>query len=679
MLNFEVITAATQHDLTLPDLVEEAIVGPLASAGLEVRPAQIRMARGVAEAIEHKDQLLCEMPCGGGKGIAYLIAGVLGVIRARAHGQGQARLVVSTSSIALQRQLVQHDIPILEKALGIGISASVLKGKANFVCLDRLETEAQLQSGPHHETAKRIKDWIGNGGSGDKEDLPFPVVPAHWGAVSVGSDECLGKPCPHFSTCLSENAKRSALQAAVVVVNHAFLARAGAGLARNAVAVICDEGHDLEDALRRTGGAHVGIGAPKHWARIVKTHTGDEGLALAVDQELRSMLASASALLGSQNAARLSAGWTPPGVVSVVQQAARALQARADIEADPVLQARIQKHAEGALNLGAKIANMSDADPVKNGRVAWAERDRNQLQVHYAHLRPRLPAGTALVLCSATLAVGGQLSPVARNLGLRNARELILPSPWPLEQMAVVVAHAGAPDPKDPGRDAWADDAAVDFVRRCGGGVLVLAGSHARAQAMGEHLRAIVPWAVRIQGEAGRTELLEWFARDTDGVLVGTRSMFQGVDIPGDALRGVLIDRVPFPSPGDPVEEAIGDVLRKEGKDPFRERSLGVAAAILRQGVGRLIRSSSDKGAVCILDGRFLVSSFSATLQRAVYPIPISTDLGDIDRALRGERVQGTIGQQSLLPVSRSIRRKNAAPSTGSDVDPCGESGEVSG
>lgn len=625
----------------LEQLVEDAFRGPLAAAGLQVREQQVEMGRAVARAIDAGTDLVVEAATGSGKGLGYLVPGVLAVIRNRKRGE-KARVVVSTANIALQRQLVDKDVPQLAAALGVEISAAQLKGRSNWACLDRVDSERVVQSpgDPHRLAVSRITDWLDSGGSGDKEDVPFGVLPAAWGRVSVGSDECLGISCPHNLSCLANQARNRAMAAGVLVVNHAYLVRAWAGLVKGTTLLVADEGHELADNVRRGWAAEVRTSAANHWGKVVERASGEVGLGHRVRDAVNGAFADAVAAKGPTGRQfRLRPGWCASldHATAEIGEGAAAVRRSADMarDADPVAAARLEKQADGLDGLARKLRIAACADPVGTGRVAWIEVERDRMTLCASPVDGGIPdaPGVPVVVTSATLAVAGRVDAAAAELGIPGAEKLVLPSPWPVAEMAVAVVPelpVGAP------RDLWADERAVEFCRMMGGGVLVLAASYARMHQLADALDAELPWAVRRQGEAGRSELVAWFAADEDGILVGTRSLFQGIDVAGRACRGVVIDKVPFPSPGDPLEEGICELMTSKGGNPFRDRSLVVACAAVRQGAGRLLRSPADRGAVLLLDGRLHDASWRRTVLRSLSPMPVSTSVADARRVLDG-------------------------------------------
>lgn len=661
----------------LTDVVEAVFRGPLAEAGCPPREGQIAMARAVAETIDEAPPgeaaaLAVEAATGLGKGLGYLVPAVVAIMRnnARKPPEGSERrnkAIVSTANIALQRQLIGKDIPMLSRALGVQIRAAQMKGRSNYVCSEKLDTASRIID-EHAPFVREVREWLDGGGSGDREDLPGVVDPRGWARVSVSAEECLGPECPFAAKCCSNKLRIEAEKADVIVVNHSFLALAHKKLAVGAVALLADEAHELEDALRRARAAQVYETTGSHWAKVLDRYGAEPEVGAAVRRVISDVCHHAQVELGQEQQRRLLPGWRPEADADALREAfgpARkflsALAASLSEQADETdndeearsLKRRAVRAEKEAEQLGRLAGRLAAVVLGGDGYCAWVERDeRRGSSVSLAPVAVKVPPGfPAVVLASATLAIGGRTAKAAESLGLEGASEMVLASPWPIERMAVAIVPKDAPDVNDERWQPWAAKTVVDFAHEMRGGVLVLATSHRRARVFADALRgAGLPWTVRVQGEAGRAELIRWMAEDRDGILVGTRSLFQGVDIQGDALRGVVLDRVPFPSPGDPLEQAIGEVIEAEGGDAFRDRSLVVACALLRQAAGRLLRSPTDRGAVLLLDRRITGSRYRRLLLGALAPMALSGEVADAGRVLRGEPLRGISGSTVLPP-----------------------------
>lgn len=609
----------------LADVAEAALRGPLAAGGLDVRVGQVEMARMVADHLDRPPAVAAiEAPTGSGKGLGYLVPGVLAVVRARARGRPHARLVVSTAGIPLQRQLVDRDLPALGAALGIEVSAAVVKGRSNYLCPDAL----QLASvGRHADVARRAREWLDAGGSGDREDMPWEPSPAEWAQLSVGHDGCLGESCRWRMSCPTDLARGAARKCAVVVVNHHYLALArSSSLLKDAVGVVLDEAHGWERAARRAtevalsarGGAAVGA--------AVGRALSDPGLDVEVRRQVE-------LLIGMARPGRLEPGWAgevPDRLAEVLRVAEERCEAQ-DLDEDPRA-ARAIRALRGVVGRARAMADarVDGATP----STAWAVDTPHGLELRMAEVGPMpLPSpGVPVVVTSATLAGGSEedlREAVGRAAPGQAVVSRVLPHPWPVATMGLaVVPRAGDPI-------AQVRDLAIAV----GGGVLALASSRRGMSDLAHALR-LAGMRVRQQGDAGRSELVEWFRRDEDGCLVGTRSLWEGVDVPGRACRAVVIDRVPFAVP-DELEVGICEAVRAGGHDPFRVRSLPDAIVALRQGVGRLLRTSTDRGVVLVLDRRIWTARWGAAVRRALEPMQVSDRLDDVAAWMSGGQVRG--------------------------------------
>jgi ATP-dependent DNA helicase DinG len=637
----------------LADVTESVLAGPMVAAGFALRPQQVRFSRAVADRIEGGGPLAVEAPCGSGKSLGYLVPGILGILRRNVVDGGRHRMVVSTAAIQLQQQLVDQDVPALSRATGIEITAQVLKGRSNYACLQRIDDELSLAT-PDRSAVASVKGWLDAGGSGDRDDYGDPRV---WPRVSVNSDECLKGQCPRIRDCYAEAARNRAQSAAIVVCNHWYLAVAGASLATDRTTLlVVDELHDLEEALRSAGSSALRDSTARHWERVLSAALPDGTHGSEVSTALRDVVgAGEAARQGTgERQQRLRDDWVKSEAGGLVRQASAALHRRASQTSDPVDAAKVTQQGLALERLAGRVERMLSPG---TEHCAWADSTPDgRPEVRVAPIMPTVPgAWRTVVGCSATL--GNSPASVLRDSlpGVR-INEMILPSPWPIDTMAVAIVPDG-PDPSDRGQwESWVDRSTEQFARELGGGVLVLATSLGRARAIATHLRMSLPVDVRCQGEAGRTELVEWFRGDRDGVLVGSRSLFQGVDVPGDALRGVVIDRVPFPSPGEPMEQAITERMSAAGRNAFAERSIARAVALLRQAAGRLIRSPTDRGAVMLTDPRALRARWGSQITGAFAPMPVSRDIADAGRLWRGEPL-GLAQAQLVAPSSRRVRR----------------------
>lgn len=678
--------------------------GPIAERGWEVRPSQREMALLVARVIDEGSKSPAwsgvEAPCGTGKGLAYLVPGVLAAIREKTRFRAKPekdrkeneyfpKLIVSTAGIPLQRQLAKHDVPALAEMLGVPIRAMVVKGRNNYACLQKIGKSVDEYG------VDRIVDWLAEGGSGDREDLPWDPGAA-WANASVSSDQCADRACMHFAyrnrrmgedgepvpLCYWRQAVQGWKNAEVLILNHHYLSLAAS---LKGVVLAVDEAHELEDAVRGTHTERLHEGSAQHVVRQVQRWFEPGEAEARIQEPVQRLFRAIEYALTHRTSGKvgdvltLPAGWLGEERVRVLDDSLR----------EVVQQLYAIAVDLGAFDLGENLvpgtaaddlAEQECADAVRAWRSAkslyqrviaaatgkgmpmpegpwavYAERQRlgdghrdvvlmspGDVSPIIANLREDYPCA---ILTSATmpldkpaeLALGlpssGQEDDLGRWHGIRR-----LPSPYPLHTMGLLVVPDRAPDPKGDLWPDWAVDRVVQAVEASGGGALVLSSTYRMMERYARALREELPHIpVRRQGEAGREQLRRWFQEDTDGVLVATRSFFTGVDVQGEACRMVLIDRIPFGRPDDPVEQVVQRHLVQRamargdrGANGFILRTLPSAAMVLAQGAGRLIRCATDKGVVVILDRRVMSPKGSWRMLRSALPAFPST--GDMQR-----------------------------------------------
>lgn len=704
--------------------------GPIAAAGWEVRDSQRVMSLEVArradagleafrtgELPDQRSWSIVEAPCGVGKGLAYLVPGILASVRAEAlrpsrpslpNGRKPSppRLIVSTAGIALQAQLIRKDIPNLGKMLGLTVRSAMMKSVSNYVC-KKVIMGLGGEMVSNRDVASLIHWSQEEGATGDKEDLTFEVSPAAWAQVSTTSDSCAGHNCALFRECHWAKSKRGSETAHVVVANHHYLALASMGPAHT---LAVDEAHKFEEALRKAAEIRIGPGVARYWGKAAHLDQllDEPGVGHTIADAVIRLLTT------SARAARMDERTRDAKVVPDISEAMAA-----DVRRFNILNGRVSQAARGAgllamangrfyapksggqelericrgvnayLNLSAKFAALANHVGDESFGEIWAwfcepapfDPRRRDYELPDVVGAPADVAAKCLalgdvyqqaVITSATLPDFEGLRPM---LGFTTSdppsAELRLPSPYPLHELGALAVPL-MPDPKDTEWPAAAIEQVVNLVSASGGGALVLATSNVQKKAYARALRERLPHlTVREQGDAGRTELLKWFASDVDGVLVGSRSFFEGVDVQGQACRLVVIDKIPFGGVGDPVEEAVGAWLVEQmgGKDSaYMLRTVPQAAMALAQGAGRLIRCATDRGVVALLDTRILNNGGAwAKLRAALPPFPVVRSAAAVRRALAGALLpedvttldQSTPAGRLSQPVQgRSIRRR---------------------
>ena len=683
--------AGTQPDSDLTPLLYAAVE----ALGGQTRPGQIQMAQAVAAALDDRVHLLVQAGTGTGKSLAYLVP-------ALAHHK---RVIVATATLALQRQLVAHDLPRLAQAvkplIGREPAFALLKGRNNYVCLNKVEGGQAdddqdslfdpLAVGKLGQEVLRVRDWVEETETGDRDDLSPGVSDRAWAQVSVSARECLGSKCSFYEDCFAEQARELARSADVVVTNHALLAIAAMDSDVQVLpehdAVIVDEAHELVNRVTSAATGELtktAVERAHHRAdRLVKEATGANlGIATldfteAVDtvpegryqRALPEELAAALAALRDATRSALSDLGKPGKKNDGPDADAARKQARAANEA--------------VYQVADRILQGSEDDVVWLERSEFKGNRTSTLKVAplgiESLLRFKMFAQSPVILTSATLKLGGDFTAVAASVGL-NASERIeldhkpqlpeelyeaaqkllrdgesdgeefleavqnLPQHWraldvgspfdyPKQGILYIAKHL---DP--PSRDGIRDDQLAelaDLMDAAGGRTLGLFSSMRGAQTAAEKLREKIDLPILCQGEDSLAELLRRFSDDPETCLFGTLSLWQGVNVPGPALQLVVIDRIPFPRPDDPVASARAEAVARHGGNGFMAVSASHAALLLAQGAGRLIRALEDKGVVAVLDSRLATARYGGFL-RASMPAFWQTD--DTDRVLRSLR-----------------------------------------
>lgn len=638
--------------------------GPLAQADTHFRPraGQVAMAQAVAQVIQDGGALVAEAGTGVGKTFAYLVPALL---------SGQ-RLLVSTATKALQDQLFLRDLPRVQAALGVPVRAALLKGRSSYLCLERLEracrgVPGQLLDPQWLRALARVQQWARGTRSGDLDELPgldeaTPVLPL----ITSTRDNCLGAACPHASTCYVNRARADALAADVVVVNHhlffADLALRTAGVAEllpRARVVVFDEAHQLCDTGLQFTGLQVGTGALRAFARDALA----EGLAQA--RGLAPWLPLATALEDAVRGLRQAAGVQPEGArlpwqealpqgvpASAWHQAMHRLgQACASLVAAlGMLQdkapALAQLHVRGT-GLMQRMAHF--AVPGVPGAVRWLDVGT---QLRFVESPPDIAdtmralmqpvAGTpatAWIFTSATLGGDATLRWFTGPCGVEDARILRVESPFDYARQAALYVPPDMPLPSSSAAHSQAVAVlAGDAALRLGGRTMVLTTTRRALHAIGAALQERLAGqglTVLVQGQQPRHLLLQRL-RQGGAVLVGAGSFWEGVDLPGDALQLLVIDKLPFAPPDDPLAQARAQRLEAAGRSAFREHALPEAAVALQQGAGRLIRHEADRGVLVVCDTRLRTMGYGKRLRAALPPMQWLASEAEFAQALQG-------------------------------------------
>lgn len=640
--------------------------GPVAQAlgaggqPFEARAEQVAMCAAVHAALEGGRHLVVEAGTGVGKTFAYLLPALV-----HAQRTGQA-VAVSTSSIALQEQLVRRDLPLLARALPFPLRWALVKGRGNYLCLRRMHAALAGRGLFDGELSRRLEDiaaWSAAPGEGSRQELPEDPGEAAWDLVRAEHDNCLGRQCKHYAQCSYQASRQRAQAAQLVVVNHHLLLsdlvlrRSGASMLPALAAVVVDEAHDLEEVAAehlgtRVSAAALGQALGRLWnarqrSGLLAAHA-DLLLRAEVDEVRRELLEFFDTLAAAHRPpGRARAATTlpfpepspvPEALGERLVRLGETLVDRADglPERSEALELAARGRALGAMG----TALVALAGPTPAGSVRWLDVGGRQPALCSApvDVGPSLQAALwsqvgSAVLTSATLATGRppSFAYLRGRLGLCEADERVLGSPFDYRRQARLVLAAGLPDPSRDSQ-AWEEalpEAVLHAVRATRGGALVLFTSRQSLQRCAEALRE--PLAhdgleLLVQGEGlDRAQLLERL-RAGGGVLLGLASFWQGVDVPGEALRHVIVTRLPFQPPDHPLHEARSRRVEAQGGDPFRDLSLPQAALRLKQGFGRLVRRATDHGRVTILDPRMRTKPYGRTLLESLPECPVQVE-----------------------------------------------------
>jgi ATP-dependent DNA helicase DinG len=603
----------------------------VALPAFEPRREQLDLSRAVSEALDGGQHLLAEAGTGTGKSLAYLVPSLV----------SGKRVVVATATKALQEQLLSKDVPAASAALGRPVDCALLKGRENYLCRRMLDGLALLggSAGALFRTAEdaaqyeKLRGWIEGTATGDRAELPFEPSPTLWAELAVGGDRCLGRRCPARGVCFSEAARERAASAELVITNHAlYLAdiairsrqpgREAAVLPEHD-AVVFDEAHRLEDAAAAWFGGRVSLAGLRRLARDVERafrERQETPPARLLDEVER----IGQALLGSLQAGRGRKRLGPEDVDAAIDDAV-ALGASLG---------RLAEELAGSGDEGQALARRSlvaaadleacfelDADRVswaEAGAVSWAPVDVSGV------LRDVLwERGVTAILVSATL----EAPFLSRRLGLDDARQVAFASPFDFAEQALLYVPARLPEPRARGYFDRLGDEVLALCRLSRGRALVLTTSYRALEELALRVAPELPYPVLCQGDAPRERLLERFRDEVESVLIATATFWQGVDVPGEALSLLVIDKLPFAPPDDPLVQARCERIAAEGGDWFGEYSVPTAILQLRQGFGRLIRSQEDRGVVAILDTRLRTRAYGRRFLAALPPCRLVSHL----------------------------------------------------
>lgn len=657
----------------LSQTTDDLLAAAVAAIGGATRPGQLRMAQAVDRALDTQRHLAVQAGTGTGKSLAYLVPAIR-------HAQAtNSTVIISTATLALQRQLVERDLPRLADALEPLMQRrptyAILKGRNNYACLHKLSLpddtpEALIEEdnlGWIGREVKRVADWAQDTETGDRDDLTPGVADIVWRQVSVTSAECLGAGrCPHGQDCFAQLAREQAATADIVVTNHALLAidaLSDVQILPEHAAVVIDEAHELDGritavatnnlseraltlAARRAGK----LGADK---QVLEDVIDDFNLALAteeagrwehISEPARAAFVALSQALRTTHAA---IGAPPPG--------------EADNEPERFAErVNLRNHLGELAGAVDRILGVFDEpDVAKHKDVVWLSRsERGDDSVSVAPLSvagllaTRLFADTTVVLTSATLTLGGNFDAMAASWGLARGSwdQLDAGTPFAPSKSGILYTAAHLPAPGRDGLSPQALDEIAELITAAGGRTLGLFSSRRAAEQAASVMRERLPFDIFLQGEDSTGALVESFAAAENSCLFGTLGLWQGVDVPGSSLSLVLIDRIPFPRPDDPLLQARSRAADAAGRSGFMEVSATHAALLLAQGTGRLLRATTDRGVIAVLDSRLVTKRYGQFLRASLLPFWPTTDPQVVRAALQrlvGAAHRGPAGKGS--------------------------------
>jgi ATP-dependent DNA helicase DinG len=621
--------------------------------GYEHRPGQLEMAQAVDDAFENQHHAIVEAGTGTGKTLAYLLPAIC----------SGRRVVISTATKSLQEQLYQKDVPFLQKHFAPNLKVAVMKGRSNFLCLAKVYAMADqpmLRGMEEVDAFRQIRDWSKLTETGDRAELTFlPDDSELWSRIDARRDTCTGKKCPQFEQCFLTAMQTRAREADVIIVNH-HLFFADLALRQDDFgsvlpeysAVVFDEAHEMEDV------------ASDYFGQEISNFRFEE-LARDADQALRlAHLGTPSLLRRTQRIREKSRAFFdtfPPRDgrfpfsrqerEAFIEQNREAYDAlhnalkgfETEIAALTQRPEELVRIARRSFEIRQELAFLFESN--EKNYVYWFER-RNKgvflaatpIDVSQI-LRERLfEAFDTVILTSATLTVAGRFEFIRQRMGLDHVKETALPPEFDYEEQALLYLPQRMPDVRDPGFAGKAADEIATLLELSEGRAFCLFTSYAQMNDLFERLRNRIDFPLLLQGTAPRSLLLERFKTTANAVLFATASFWQGVDVPGDQLSCVIVDRLPFAVPSDPIVAARVRTLQEEGRNPFAEFQVPQAVLSLKQGFGRLIRSKADRGVLALLDTRIQRMPYGKIFLESLPHYRRTSDLGEVERFLGANR-----------------------------------------
>lgn len=630
----------------------------------EPRAGQVEMATRAADIFEQGGVLLAEAGTGTGKTLAYLVPAIL----------SRQRVLVSTGTKNLQEQIFFKDIPTLRQALDVPFTATYMKGRGNYLCLHRLDQLTSAPANPfaHDVFLPIVREWAARTETGDRaeledlpEDLPF------WAEVAATAEACIGSECPRYEECFVTRMRQRAAESDVVIVNHHLLC-ADAAVRQNAYGevipacahAVVDEAHQLEDVATQYFGFSLSTYRIDDYARdveqfiksgVVATQSTRDELQTRVDRLRDHARAFFTELAFAHRTSERARG--EERVRATEQTLARTREVAAYLAGSlDLLESSLaaaqpsQLPADNDGGPGSDGASLARRAGEMRDELRFLLRASDPAYVFFVEFRGKgiflraspidvsaivrdllLDRMRGTVLTSATLTVDGAFDYVRGRLGITDADEVRLPSEFDYPNQALLYLPPRMPDPRSPEFTPAAGRQVVELLKRSRGRAFVLFTSYASLRAVQAIAEMALSYPMLVQGTAPRSQLLKQFKGTPNCVLFATASFWQGVDVVGDALSCVIVDKLPFASPADPITAARIDAIRARGGEPFGEYQVPLAILALQQGLGRLIRHRKDRGVLAVLDPRLRTMGYGKRFIASVPPAPVVHDLDAVE------------------------------------------------
>lgn len=599
----------------------------------EFRPSQIKMAQLIMRALKQDYYAIIEAGTGTGKTMGYLVPVIM----------SGKKTVVSTGTKNLQDQIFFQDIPLIADALGIKLNTLLMKGRKNYICLHRYNQHFMQPSfiaASGNKARNRIEKWLKKTKSGDRAELDWladddPL----WDSISSTSDQCLGMDCPQMKDCFLNELRKKAARADIIIVNHhlffadLMVKRVGFGeIIPRFQAVVFDEAHRVEEIAVNYFGQSVSSGQLQDFAKDVERETKEKGGLSGITHDLGIIREGAERLQRifalSEDKARIKdddlAGiheGTSRDIRAALKNVGRGAGQAASIRADGLIQSLETIFSHGSPDM-----------------LKWYEKKKKSIIFHSSPLdisvtmREDLYEGIdTIIFTSATLSTNGRFDYIRSRLGIpEDALEGIYPSHFDFKEQSLFYIPLDLSGPNTAEFAVRASDRIMEMLKITSGRALVLFTGYSNMNMVYQRINGVLPYMVLRQGDAPKSILLEQFRSDTHSVLLATSSFWQGVDVPGESLSCLIVDKLPFDSPGDPLVSARIESISKREGNPFMDYQLPSAIISLKQGLGRLIRKRSDYGVLCILDNRIIKSRYGRLFFDSLPEIPVTNELGDV-------------------------------------------------